>query len=237
MCKKLSILLLALLPALVFAKDFGVQGHVWEISEPDIRESLVRSAAKVDWDSINKGVADRAETWAERLDPFDLPLASKTETAWVDPSLVLTGDIKAPFETEDGYEWRVVYPAGTRVNPLDSVRPVDNMLFFDGRDDKQVKFALDSLKNHQLDLMLVLTAGNPEKLSEKINRPVYYANTALIEKFQIQKVPSLLGVGTGARSLFLAVTTFKPPYTASLLDAAWTGLPAEQAALSDKTIK
>lgn len=224
MCKKLTVLLLALLSTAAAAKDFGVHGQVWAITEPDIREALIQSAAKVDWQQVNEGIAERAKTWADRLDPLDLPLAGKTETAWVDPSIELTGDIKAPFETEDGYEWRVAVPAGTRVNPLESVRPVDNMLFFDGRDAEQVKFALAALKKHPLNLMLVLTAGNPEKLGERVSRPVYYANPGMIERFKITSVPSLLGVGTGDHQFMLAVTSFAKPYKPALVDSAWTGL-------------
>jgi conjugal transfer pilus assembly protein TraW len=224
MCKKLSILLLALLPVLATAKDFGVNGQVWEIAEPDIREALVRSAAKVDWQEVNEGIAERAKSWADNLEPHELPLSNRTATTWVDPSIVLTGDIKAPFETETGYEWRVVYPSGTRVNPLEAVRPVDNMLFFDGRDPEQVKFALAALKKRPLDLILVLTAGNPEKLGEKVSRPVYYANPGLIDRFKITSVPSLLGVGTGDKQYMLAVTSLAKPYKPSVIDAAWTGL-------------
>lgn len=235
MRKKLTALLLALLSSAAYAKDFGVHGQVWPITEPDIREALIKSAAKVDWQQVNEGIAERAKTWADRLDPLDLPLAGKTETAWVDPSITLAGDIKAPFETADGYEWRVAVPAGTRVNPLEAVRPVDNMLFFDGRDAEQVKFALAALKEHPLNLMLVLTAGNPEKLGDRISRPVYYANTGMIERFKITSVPSLLGVGTGDRQFMLAVTSFAKPYKPALIASAWTGLTEKPVGKSNTT--
>lgn len=231
-------LMLGALASTAAAHDLGIQGRVWDIGETDMRQLVVQDLAKVDQGKIQKELMDSAENYTANLDPQRLPLALATRTRYVDPSSVLSQDIYAPIEQPDGrYEWRVLYPKGTRVNPLESVRPNKNMLFFDARDPDQREFALELLKQEPHRLMLVLTAGDPGKLSNQIRVPVYYANDSLIQRFQIQAVPSLLGVGEGTHYYELAVTDFAPPYRVQTAQRAWHGLPIDDTEVSDATAK
>lgn len=224
-----KLLLLAMGCALsvgVHAVNLGIQGKTWDVGERDIREIIAEQIAKADWDSVQDELVESAKSHTANLMPNELPAASETRTRWIDPSITVKEDVYAPIEQEDGsYAWEVIVPAGSKVNPLSHVTPIDNMLFFDGRDPEQVKFALDAQRNHIYDLVLVMTAGDPGALSDHIQRPVYYANTLLMDRFGIERTPSLLGIGEGEYALYLAVTEFASPYSQERLEAGWHGLP------------
>ncbi len=208
------------------ALDLGVQGQLYTIQEIDMREAIIRSADDEKVKQLQAEQQASAKTFFEQLPDYGLPHATETITRWVDPSIVLTQDIQVPQKGADGeYTWQILYRKGTRVNPLATVTPVDRMLFFDGSDPDQVQFALDVLKAHPIDVLPVEVAGNPKVLSEKISRPVFYANEGMLSRFGIRESPSLLGVGQGAHAHRLAVTGFAPQdYTVNAINAAWYGI-------------
>ncbi len=217
------------LPLSSFAVDLGVHGHLWDIDEVDMTQLIAAQAAEADWQAAQRELTQSAEDYTSRLPQYRLELALETKTHWVDPSVVLGEDINVPVESENGeYEWRVLHKAGTRVNPLEYNRPVSNMLFFDGNDPEQVELAVAALREHPYSLMLVETSGDPAKLAERIQVPVYYANDLLIDKFNIKRVPSLLGVGEGAQYYKLAVTELAAPYEVTVITDAWYGLPEKE---------
>jgi len=226
MYKQGIVVTLLSIASVSFAADLGVHGRLYDIEEADMRKTLIGQASEVDWASKNQALAEDAKNWGANLPQFDLPKASETKTTYIDPSITLASDINAPVEQEDGsWEWQLLHPAGTKVNPLEQVRPINNMLFFDGDDEEQVEFALAALKAKPYKLMLVETSGNPDKLSKKILRPIYYANAKILERFGIRQTPSLLGVGEDLHRFELAVTTFATPYDVTMIDKAWHGLP------------
>ncbi len=208
------------------AYDLGAQGQLYSIQEIDMREAIVRSADDAKVKQFQAEVQASAKTFFEQLPDYGLPHATETATRWVDPSIVLMHDIQIPQKGPDGeYSWQILYKAGTRVNPLDYANPPDRMLFFDGTDPDQVQFVLDVLKVHPFDVLPVEVAGNPKALSDKISRPVFYANDGMLSRFGIKEVPSLLGTGKGAHAKRLAVTGFAPhDYTPQAIDAAWYGI-------------
>ena len=218
-------LVLAVFALTAKAVDLGVWGSLYPIDEPDIRKVLISQASEVDWAEKNRELERNSEKWFDELPSFGLGLASETKTEWVDPSIVLTDDIYMPIQDEKGdWNWELVYPAGTIVNPLDKVRPNTNMLFIDADDREQREFAINALKAYPYRLMIVLVDGNPRKLAKGVRMPIYYANQSMIDRFRIKRVPSLLGVGDGEKSRFLAVTQFAKPYSLQILASAWHGL-------------
>jgi conjugal transfer pilus assembly protein TraW len=86
-----------------------------------------------------------------------------------------------------------VVAAGTVVNPLDTVTLSKPLLFFDGRDDEQVKRARELLDRHRGAMKPVLTAGSWLALMRRWKQPVYFDQHGQITaRLGITRVPALV---------------------------------------------
>ncbi|MHB1666157.1 MAG: hypothetical protein ACYCUK_01865 [Thiomonas sp.] len=210
------------------ATNLGVQGQTWPIAEVNILKLLVESATQVDWSKVQQGLVKKADDWGDTLPQWNFPQAHVTRTVWFDPAIRLRKPVYGPKKSRSGnYEWGLMYPAGTRVNPLRYERPPSDMLFFNGNVPAQVAFAEAAYKARGAGIYLVETAGNPEALAKHLDMPVYYANQGILARFPIRKLPTLMGVGTGIHEYDLALTEMAPPYSVATLNADWSGIPPQ----------
>ena len=101
----------------------------------------------------------------------------------------------------------VLYPAGTRANPLDVVSLAEPILFFDARDPAQVAVA-ERMRAAQDDRIIpILVAGSWVELNLKWKRQVFYDQRGeLTTKLGVRAVPALV-VQEGRA---LRVTEFAP---------------------------
>jgi conjugal transfer pilus assembly protein TraW len=228
----LPVLLVAGVLALVQvaqAKDLGVQGKAWDITEVDVRQLMVESAARVDWDAANEQAKESAEQYTQNLPRRSMPVAERTQTRWVDPSMTLASDIRVPVRDEKTgrWSWQVLYRKGQNVNPLATHRPLTAMLFFDARDRDQVTFVQQALVRNPYGLVPVEVSGeNFKDLATLLGRPVFYANQPLVERFSIQHAPSVVYPGKAEHALHLGVTSFGRPFRTDELEQAWAPLVA-----------
>lgn len=207
------------------AVNLGVQGKIWPIAEVNILKLLVESATQVDWHHVQQGLIKKAENWGSQLPQWDFPEVSQTKTIWFDPAISLVKPVYGPKKSRNGnYEWALLYPAGTRVNPLRYERPPTDMLFFNGTVPAQVTLAKQALKAFGTSIYIVETAGNPESLAKSLDFPVYYANKGILARFPIRKLPTLMGVGTGPHEFDLALTELAPPFSLHQIQAYWNGM-------------
>jgi conjugal transfer pilus assembly protein TraW len=217
----LLFLLAVGLPA--YALDLGVQGTVWPIIEEDIRAQLVAAVAKTDWAPVQDEVKKSAESYLERLPKRKLPVSEKTQTSWFDPSIELTSDIQAPVKDEaSSYQWTVLFPKGPRVNPLKNYRPVTAMLFFDGSDEQQVAFVEQVLREEPNRIIPVEAgSGDLNTLNTRLDRPVFYGNEAIINRFGVKYLPTLMYPGQEANQLLIGLTSYGLPFNPAEVSAVW----------------
>ncbi|MDO8417779.1 MAG: hypothetical protein Q7S87_16385 [Agitococcus sp.] len=184
---------------------------------------LVASAAKVDWSKVQGDIKESSKHYLTNLPKRHLPVVDRSQTVWLDPSITLSSDIQAPVQQGDGgYRWQMLYPKGTLVNPLVTSRPVTAMLFFDGADPAQVAFVQDMLEKEPLRIVPVEAgAGNVQDTHALLRRPVFYANDAMINRFQLRYLPSLVYTGEGAHRLELGISSFSLPFNTSTALTAW----------------
>lgn len=208
------------------AKDLGVQGNTWPIVEQDIRQMMVESAARTDWSQTQEEVKRSAETYLDRLPKRRLPLAPRTQTYWMDPSIQLSSDIQAPVTQPNGtIVWQVIAAKGTRVNPLHQFRPVTGMFLFDGSDEAQVKLAQRVLAREPNRIVFVEAgSGNLNTSSETLARPVFHASDAMLSRFKVQYLPSFIYPGTGANADYVGVTSYAAPYKENEVLLSWPDL-------------
>lgn len=209
------------LGAAAYAKDLGIQAQVWQITEVDMRQLLVASASRVDWDQVEEDTAKSSKTYLDHLPRHEMGETAQTRTRWMDPSFVLDQDIKVPVNDGSG-NWRVLFPKGTRANPLAVTRPDRAMLFFDGTSKEQTDFALKALSMYPATLMLIeATGANPEDLAKRAAAPVYTINDAVRGRFQITVTPALVYPGEGEQRMLIGITAYAPPYNTALLEPTW----------------
>lgn len=208
------------------AKDLGVQGSVFPIVERDIREMLSAQAAGVDWSSKQAEIAESAKRYLDDLPKRVLPVVDKTSTVWFDPSIVLTSDIQVPVKGADGqYTWQVLAAKGSRVNPLEQNRPVTAMFFFDGSDPDQLKLLEQVVAQESTRIVPVEAGrGSVRESHEKLARPVFHANDAMVNRFQVRYLPTLVYPGSGQYRLNLGITSFARPFNAAEVLASWPDL-------------
>lgn len=208
------------------AKDLGVQGNVFPIVERDIREMLAAQAAGVDWSVKQDEIQESAKRYLDDLPKRVLSVVDKTTTVWFDPSIVLTSDIQVPVKGADGeYTWQVLAAKGSRVNPLEQNRPVTAMFFFDGSDPDQLKLVEQVLMQETLRVVPVEAGrGSVRESHERLARPIFHANDAMVNRFQVRHLPTLVYPGSGQYRLNLGITSFARPFNAAEVLASWPDL-------------
>jgi len=103
-----------------------------------------------------------------------------------DPSIV----VQEAILDSDG---RVIVPPGTVVNPLDTVRLSQALLFFDARDREQVEQARKLVDARRGQVKVILTGGSYLDLMRRWQRPVFYDQQgALTTRLGIRYVPALV---------------------------------------------
>jgi conjugal transfer pilus assembly protein TraW len=139
--------------------------------------------------------------------------ATRTASHSFDPSYVLDEDVFLPCG-------KLLYPAGTRVNPLDHMEWGGRMIFIDGRDSTQIAW----IKNNYLkaeafdknepkllqglndqnkgntahtaissDTKIILTGGRPLELERELENPIYFDQFGeLTGRFNIAHVPAIV---------------------------------------------
>jgi conjugal transfer pilus assembly protein TraW len=91
---------------------------------------------------------------------------------------------------------QMLYPAGVRINPLDTISLSNTLLFIDGDDKQQVNWAKEVDKAKQGKTKLILVSGSLKAINQQWNpdgnnKVVYFdQGGSLTRKFKIEHVPA-----------------------------------------------
>ncbi len=173
----------------ISAKDFGVQGHLFEIIEPDLLEHIEKKLAQLEKSgelTQHQDVLQKRATAAIRR-PKDVPGIKnviKSRVFYHDPSITV------PYDLKD-LQGQTFQKAGRKVNPLKIRSMTKKLVFIKGDDKKQVEWA-QSKFNFSRD-KLILVNGSPFELMEQLNHPVYFdQGGTLTKKLTIRAVPAVV---------------------------------------------
>ena len=175
------------------AGDLGQRGPVFDIAEPDMIEEMQRRMSEFDWEKEKKHALDNF--WAQQKDPINLPVAEKNRERRIDTSIVSTQDIFHP----DG---RLIIKKGQTINPQALMPMRHAYILFDATNKKQVEIAKkigDEMLVKQKPVVYLFSKMNTEngwdhynQTTELMNAPIYKLNKTIIERFQIQSLPSVV---------------------------------------------
>ena len=185
-----ALLLAASMP-LAHAEDLGVVGPTYDIAEPDLLdviESRLKNMEKTGELARKQNEhRDRVVAAVEKPRPVDGLKATVTRRRFfIDPTWILDRDIR----NADG---AILFARGLRVNPLDHVSLRERLVFFDGRDRRQVAFAQQALASPEGGAKPILIAGEPLALMRVWKRRVFYdQGGSLTRRLGIRQVPAVV---------------------------------------------
>lgn len=172
--------------------DLGVRGDVEEILERDLIEVIKEKVAAIDWAKKKEESIERFWTKQQFI---DLGVARKSTVKEIDPTVVLTSDLKDP-------SGKVLVPAGTRINPLEQTAFTQAVIVFDATDSKQVAVVdqeLKILETKYSKVTLISTQfatddgwGFYKNITKRYSKPVYKLTPEILNRFEIERVPSVI---------------------------------------------
>lgn len=229
--KRLIPLLLAGLLSQAHAINLGIEGPVYEVIEEDFRVAMMRMVARHDWAPELEKLEDSAKNYTKNLPAFALPRAEKTRTIWKDAGVIVKEDIYLPWvDWETGSvmtpEKVLAVEAGTYINPLKDMASagIERLFVFDATDDDQLALARLLISKRIPQLSFMVTAGDPGAISQDVNRPIFHPPAAMLEKFRIKAVPTMVGFGRGVHQGHIAITEIRLPTSPDVIEQAWFGL-------------
>ena len=175
----------------VRAADLGTLGPTYEIAEPHLLNFIEARLRDKERSGELQRLVQQAQARGVESVQRPAPVAGlrTTQTArtfYVDPSFKLERNIV------DG-QGRLLFPAGTRKNPLEVVSLSKRLLFFDARDGRQVAQARELIARYDGKVKPVLTGGSYLELMKAWRVPVYYDQQGtLVRRFGIGLVPALV---------------------------------------------
>jgi conjugal transfer pilus assembly protein TraW len=174
-----------------YATDLGVIGPTYEISEPHLLKMIEQRLREKERTGELKRLEEEAKARGVDAVTNPQPVAGirttqAARTFYMDPSFKLDRDILDA-------QGRLLFPAGTRKNPLEIVSLSKHLLFFDARDRRQVNRARELLATYQGKVKPILTGGSYLDLMKSWRIPVYYDQQGLLtRRFGIHQVPALV---------------------------------------------
>jgi len=186
-----AILVCLLSSTTVHADDLGIVGPTYEIAERDLIEAIKdkfrRMEASGDLARMQADYQRQVVGGVEHPRPVAGIRSTETSrTFYIDPTWTLDRNVI----DEKG---NLLFPAGTRINPLDYDRMTRTLLFFDGRDKRQLAFAKRLIAESKTAVKPILVAGEPLKLMREWKREVFYdQGGALSRRFSITQSPAVV---------------------------------------------
>jgi len=185
-----ATLLISLLP-IAHADDLGVGGPTYDIAEPDLLEviqsSLYQMEKNGELSKKQDEYRDRVIGAVEKPKPVSGIKATVVKrTFYHDPTMIMDHDIR-------GVDGAILFARGLKVNPLDHVSLRDELIFFDGRDRRQVSFVKQTMRKLKGAAKPIMVAGEPLNLMRDWKHRVFYdQGGALVRRLGIRQVPAVV---------------------------------------------
>jgi conjugal transfer pilus assembly protein TraW len=173
------------------AIDLGTLGPTYEIGEPDLLQMIHQRLREKERSGELARIEAQARSRGMESVRHPLPVAGvrATETArtfYVDPSFTLDRNVL-------GARGELLFAAGTRKNPLEVLSLSRRLLFFDGRDGRQVRRAGELIAAEKGRIKPILTGGSYLELMSSWRLPVYYDQQGVLtRRLGITQVPALV---------------------------------------------
>ena len=201
---------------LAYAKDLGVYGNSYRISEEDVEEEIGRKLKIFEQSGELKKFQEKYQKEVVRQikEPnrvVGIKNAEENRTRKYDPTSYLEEDIVVPkdgmsaaenIKNKKEIEYEILHLAGTAINPLKYMRFNEPLIFIDGRNEEQLKFARRYQDENKLS-KIILIDGSPGFVEIEGKEYYYFFDQwgAYSERFKIVNVPSIVWQKEGEETL------------------------------------
>ena len=175
--------------AALSARDYGQQGAVFAVTEPDLLRTIEHKLASLDRSGaiaqLNQQLAKRSEARVRRPEAVAGIELAKHPRSWIhDPAITIDRDIVGP----QGHR---IARAGQRINPLDFMAMRQTLVFIDGDVPAQVRWAL--ARHSETSAKIIMVKGAPLEAMTRHQRRFYFDQGGfLVRRFGIRAVPALV---------------------------------------------
>jgi conjugal transfer pilus assembly protein TraW len=190
--KKLIAFLLLLSVNVSYGHLIGSYGTSYPITEPDFLKFIMQKLQYLkktgQMQKMQQQMIERVQKHAVTPIPVDGLTTTKEPKKWTyDPTYVLTQNIT----DEKG---KVLFKAGTTVNPFEKLPAFNKeLLFFNADDPRQVTWANDMIDQFKGQVTPVLVQGNLKKAFKEIKVRLYFDTDGLLSKrFQLSHIPAAI---------------------------------------------
>lgn len=176
-------------PQAASARDYGQQGAVFAVLETDLLKvielRLKDLEASGGIERMNREFAGRAERKVQRPDPVPGMALAVRDRSWTyDPAIVIDHDVTDP-------RGRLIARRGQRINPLELLPVKIALVFIDGDEEAQVRWAVAHYR--ETDARLIMVRGAPLEAMTRYQRRFYFdQGGALVDRFGIRAVPAVV---------------------------------------------
>lgn len=173
------------------AEDLGTIGQTYAIKEPHLLQYIEQTLREKEKTGELANLEEQAKSRVIESIRNPKPLAGMrpTQTArtfYFDPSIKVEQNI-----TDD--KGNIIVPAGTTKNPLEVVSLSKHLLFFDGSDREQVRYARTLIDHYGGKVKPILVGGSYLDLMKAWQLSVYFDQQGVLTtKFGITQVPALV---------------------------------------------
>lgn len=171
------------------AREYGQQGAVFAVLEPDLLSMIEAKLARLDQSGaiaqMNEAFARRSAEKVRRPEPVPgLGLAVRPRSWSFDPAITIDHDVS-------DLKGNLIARAGQRVNPLDFIAVRQALVFIDGDVPEQVDWVLAHYTERNAKLIMV--KGAPLEAMTRYQRRFYFDQGGyLTQRFGIHAVPAVV---------------------------------------------
>jgi conjugal transfer pilus assembly protein TraW len=193
MIKNTVIIICIIVPAISIAKDLGKVANTFAILEEPFTEMIKRRLEKVDIEQERQKMESIARDRVENPKPIEgIREAQEDRVFYYDPTYILQEDAVLPCG-------KILYAAGTKVNPLEHMDLDRRLFFIDSRNQNQVKWLKAQLEEKvvaAIEDRIIIVGGSVFKLKEELGPEhedkVYFDQEGeLVHKFGINASPAI----------------------------------------------
>lgn len=172
--------------------NLGVHGKLYDIVENDFEEWLMKKVKSKEKDLVQLG-RDQIQKMAEKQYKvnFDIPDAQKYSKRSVDPSIILDHDVK-------DHLGNILYRKGLRINPFEYTAFSRKYLFIDASNPLHFDIYKKLSVSKGSNIQPIAVNGDVRDFNDTLSNlnpaqriPAGKASKAMIDRFRIERLPSL----------------------------------------------